>query len=226
MRETQESGEESPPAFRPTQNTLNPSATSAQQRRRRSRKESSGPFSCGTPPSVQSNSVAGSNRKGGSLQNISSSHSQRSVVVETQICPSADNNSISFFNLTSEWGGLRRRNRHDTSDSGSALGGSPRKREGSSLPCDVARGTSRKKTSAVTSAAAADEHSSCVVTLLGGLQGCRAGGTDSASAIDCVINMEGVMEDGSGEDRFQNPWNLRLDGSENSTSTMSGKWSI
>ena len=137
-------------------------------------------------------------------------------------------NSISFLNLSSEWGGLRRRNRHDTSDSGSALSGSPRKREGGSLPCDVARGTSRKKTSsaAVASAAAADENNSCVVTGLGGLQGCRAGGTDSASDIDCVINMEGVMEDRSGEDRFPESWNLRLDHSENSTSTASGKWSI
>lgn len=81
LRETQESGEESPPAFRPTQNTSNPS--SAQHRRRRSRKESSGPFShptTGTPPSVQSNTVAGNNRKGGSLQNISL-HSQRLCLI-------------------------------------------------------------------------------------------------------------------------------------------------
>ena len=207
MRETQESGEESPPAFRPTQSTLNPAAQSAQQRRRRSRKESSGPFSsASTPPSVQSNSVAGSNRKGGSLQNISSSHSHRFVLLNQQLC-NTDNTILISLYFFSEWGGVRRRNRHDTSDSGSALG-SPRKREGGSLPCDVARGANRKK--------ATDEHKSVVT------------GADSGSSagIDCVINMEGVMEDRSGEDRFPESWNLRLDRSENSTSTTSGKWSV
>merc|ERR1712071_497421 len=183
LRETQESGEESPPAFRPTQNTTS-NASSAQYRRRRSRKESSGPFShptTGTPPSVQSNTVAGNNRKGGSLQNISS-HSQ------------------------SEWGGVRRRKRHDTSDSETGLG-SPRKREGGSLPCDVARGFKEL-----------DEPVSV-----------RIGQIDNPLSKDCVINMEGVIEDDrrstgidyETEDRFPQPWNLHLKSSERSTAPAS-----
>jgi len=182
LRETQESGEESPPAFRPTQNTTS-NASSAQYRRRRSRKESSGPFShptTGTPPSVQSNTVAGNNRKGGSLQNISS-HSQ------------------------SEWGGVRRRKRHDTSDSETGLG-SPRKREGGSLPCDVARGFKEL-----------DEPVSV-----------RIGQIDNPLSKDCVINMEGVIEDDrrstgidyETEDRFPQPWNLHLKSSERSTAPV------
>ncbi|XP_057368091.1 mucin-17-like [Daphnia carinata] len=175
LRETQESGEESPPAFRPTQNTSNPSA--AQQRRRRSRKESSVPFSHLNSGvlSVQSNTVAGSNRKGGSLQNISS-HSQ------------------------SERGSVRRRKRHDTSDSGSTLG-SPRKREGGSLPCDVARGSNI--------IVKLDE---LVLTSTENIH------TESSRLTDdCVINMEGMPES---EDKFPERWNSRpVRRIESSTST-------
>ena len=127
MRETQESGEESPPAFRPTQNTSNTST----HKRRKSRKE----IGAASAPSGSASSVAGSNRKGGSLQNIST-HSQRSV---THFEKNKFGSIFNGFFCSSEWGSVRRRKRHDTSDSGSALG-SPRKREGGSLPCDVARG--------------------------------------------------------------------------------------
>ncbi|KAI9563051.1 hypothetical protein GHT06_010508 [Daphnia sinensis] len=163
LRETQESGEESPPAFRPTQNTSNPAS---QQRRRRSRKEGSVPFSHlnSGVSSVQSNTVAGSNRKGGSLQNISS-HSQ------------------------SERGSVRRRKRHDTSDSGSTLG-SPRKREGGSLPCDVARGSNiTVKLDELVLTSTENVHTE-----------------SSRLTDDCVINMEGMPES---EDKFPERWNNR-----------------
>lgn len=70
LKETQESGEESPPAFRATSTN-----SSTVQRRRRSRKESnrSFPHPSITPP-THPTTIAGSNRKGGSLQNISSHH--------------------------------------------------------------------------------------------------------------------------------------------------------
>ena len=106
------------------------------------------------------------------------------------------------FLRCSEWGGVRRRKRHDTSDSETGLG-SPRKREGGSLPCDVARGFKEL-----------DEPVSV-----------RIGQIDNPLSKDCVINMEGVIEDDrrstgidyETEDRFPQPWNLHLKSSERST---------
>lgn len=91
---------------------------------------------------------------------------------------------------------MRRRKRHDTSDSGTGLG-SPRKREGGSLPCDVARGFKELEDP---------------VSI-------RKGQTGHPLLQDCVINMEGVIEDRptetfEAEDRFPQPWNLHLKSSE------------
>ena len=90
---------------------------------------------------------------------------------------------------------MRRRKRRDTSDSGSAgCLGSPRKREGGSLPCDVARGSKQQPSDPV---------------LTG--QSC----TTTTTLESCVINMEGLTEDRSSsslaeEDRFSEPWKLRM----------------
>lgn len=89
---------------------------------------------------------------------------------------------------------MRRRKRHDTSDSGSALG-SPRKREGGSLPCDVARGSN--------STVKLDE---LVLTSTENIH------TESSRlTYDCVINMEGMTESSASfsesEDKFPDRWN-------------------
>jgi len=99
---------------------------------------------------------------------------------------------LSFFD--SERRSVRQRKRHDTSDSGSALG-SPRKREGGSLPCDVARGL-KPQTERVPPSHHLDEIS---------------------SDKDCIINMEGIVT----EDRFPEPWNLHL-ATRNDAYTNSG----
>jgi len=101
LRETQESGEESPPAFRPTQSSQT-FLTSSQQRKRRQKKENSS-FP-GTPPSVQCSTVAGSNQKGGSLQNISSSHSQKYgsqflILLFNSICHNNCSNNNNELNI-------------------------------------------------------------------------------------------------------------------------------
>lgn len=103
-----------------------------------------------------------------------------------------------YFHCCREWGCVRRRKRHDTSDSETGLG-SPRKREGGSLPCDVARGFK-----------GLDKPVSMRISHI-----------DNPLSKDCVINMEGVIEDDrrstgvyDTEDRFPQPWNLHLKSSE------------
>ena len=95
--------------------------------------------------------------------------------------------------ICSEWGSVRRRKRHDTSDSGSALG-SPRKREGGSLPCDVARGSNKT--------VKPDE---LVLTSTDYIH------TESSRLTnDCIINMEGTESSASfseSEDKFPDRWN-------------------
>lgn len=103
--------------------------------------------------------------------------------------------------------GVRNRKRHDTSDTWGTTLGSPRKREGGSLPSDVTRGSKKQE--------AESQESSQSVLVMG------VGQTDHSpqSSKDVIIDMDGVVQDITlsssksvsleDQDTFTQPWNCQ-----------------